>query len=131
MCALWLLCHLNGPCFALDSLQEEGPVLVSPRDEVVSYSYPQKVVSGTPSCMSHFLFVVALWRGDHSAWTVSICGDPSQPLAAENTIPCKYKQNRRCLAGRGNTKLVFSSQFSDIVWIVSAFTARIYKMYLM
>ncbi|XP_009995541.1 PREDICTED: putative bifunctional UDP-N-acetylglucosamine transferase and deubiquitinase ALG13 [Chaetura pelagica] len=32
------------PCFALESLQEEGPVSVSPQDGVASYSYPQKVM---------------------------------------------------------------------------------------
>lgn len=90
MCVLWLLWHWNEPCFALESLQEEGPVSVSPPDEVASYSYPQKVVSGTLSCISHVI-VVALQRGDSSAWTVAFCGDPSQPLGAENPIPCKYK----------------------------------------
>lgn len=97
-------------CSALESLQEEGPVPVSPQDEVASYSYPQKVVSGTLGCISHFT-VVALQRADPSAWTVALCGDPSQPLAAENAIPCKYRQNRERLAGVCSSKLVFSSQF--------------------
>lgn len=114
-------------CFALESLQEEGAVLVSPQDEVASYSYPQKVVSATLSCVSHFT-VVALQRGDLSAWTVGLCGDPSQPLAAENTITCKCRQNRQCLAGVCSSKLVFSGQFLRSFWVVSAFTARIYKM---
>lgn len=38
---------LNGPYSALESLQEEGPVSVSPQDGVASFSYPQKVVSST------------------------------------------------------------------------------------
>ncbi|KAF4800156.1 hypothetical protein TURU_047291 [Turdus rufiventris] len=40
---------------------EEGPVSMAPQDEVASYSYPQKVVSGPLSCISHFT-VVALQR---------------------------------------------------------------------
>lgn len=108
----FFFCHWNGPCFALESLQEEGPVSMAPQDEVASYSYPQKVVSGPLSCISHFT-VVALQRGNHSAWTVVVCGDPSQPLVAENAISCRCKQNRRCLAGVCSSKLVFSSQFLE------------------
>lgn len=85
---------------------------MAPQDEVASYSYPQKVVSGPLSCISHFT-VVALQRGNHSAWTVVVCGDPSQPLVAENAISCRCKQNRRCLAGVCSSKLVFSSQFLE------------------
>lgn len=125
---MWLLCHLNGPCFALESLQEEGPVLVSPQDEVVSYSYPQKVVSGTLSCISHFIFVVALWSSDHSAWT---CVHLWGPLTASgsreyNSLQITSK-TEDALQVSATLNWYFQANFQR-VWIVSAFTARIYKM---
>ncbi|XP_061217991.1 putative bifunctional UDP-N-acetylglucosamine transferase and deubiquitinase ALG13 [Neopsephotus bourkii] len=48
VCVSWnFFCLLNRPCFALESLQEEGAVSVSPQDGVASHSCPQKVVSST------------------------------------------------------------------------------------
>ncbi|XP_014732559.1 PREDICTED: putative bifunctional UDP-N-acetylglucosamine transferase and deubiquitinase ALG13 [Sturnus vulgaris] len=62
-------------------LQEEGPVSMSPQDEVASYSYPQKVVSGTLSCISQ-LIVVALQRDVYTAPATGLSSDSAASTPA-------------------------------------------------